>query len=87
MQSIAGAMHSKINVEGEKWEQGEENTFLGFKVKDNQYRFIKTKMAYSGIGAKWSILLSGGPLNALETPHYLESYYTLTKELSIVDFR
>ncbi|MBR1454575.1 MAG: hypothetical protein IJ593_08055, partial [Lachnospiraceae bacterium] len=87
MQSIAGAMHSKINVEGEKREQGEENTFLGFKVKDNQYRFIKTKMAYSGIGAKWSILLSGGPLNALETPHYLESYYTLTKELSIVDFR
>ena len=87
MQSIAGAMHTTINNRGEKKEQGEENSFLGSKVKDNQYRFIKTKMAHSGIGAKWSILLSGGKFNALETPHFLESYYSLTKELSTTDFR
>ena len=87
MQSIAGAMHTMINDNGEIKKQGEDNTFLGSKVKDNQYRFIKTKMAHSGLGAKWSVLLSGGPLNALETPHYLESYYSLTKEINTTDFR
>ena len=87
MQSIAGAMHIMINDNGEIKKQGEDNTFLGSKVKDNQYRFIKTKMSHSGLGAKWSVLLSGGPLNALETPHYLESYYSLTKEINTTDFR
>ena len=87
MQSIASAMHTMINDNGKIKEQGEDNSFLGAKVKDNQYRFIKTKMAHSGIGSKWSVLLSGGPLNALETPHYLESYYSLTKELSTNSFR
>ena len=80
-------MHSKINVNGEIKDQGNDNYFLGTKVADNQYRFIRTKMAYSGIGAKWSVLLAGGSLNAVETPHFLESYYSLTKEVSVNDFR
>lgn len=86
MQCLAGAMHSKINDHGVIREQGKDNDFLGTKVTDNQYRFIRTKMAYSGIGAKWSVLLAGGPLNAVETPHFLESYYSLTKNVSLNDF-
>ena len=93
MISIANSMHElrkDVDNEGNVYyrRQKKDKKFLGLDVWENQYTLLKAKFGFNTWGAKWSLVVAGSPVvNAIEYPHYLESYYTLTKELSTLNFR
>ena len=90
MLSIANSMHSYIKDKdtGEYRLQNINKKFLGQDVSENQYILLTSKFGFNSWGAKWSLVATGSPIiNGVECPHYLESYYTLTKEISTLDFK
>ena len=56
-------------------------------INKKQNEFINAKMGFSYLGAKWYSLYAEGMHKVIDMPHYLESYYTLSKEISNIDFR
>ena len=77
MMNIAYAMH-------EKDENGNITKILNKNI--NQLNFAKRHFANEFQVAKLSLLF-GSLLGEMEKPHYVESYYTLTKEVSALSFR
>ena len=93
MMSIANSMHTYIKVKdkdtGEIYYRKQlknKKYLIKDDVPENQYTLLTTKFGFNSWGAKWS-LVGASAFNAVEYPHYLESYYSLTKELSTVDFK
>ena len=90
MLSIANSMHSYIKDKdtGEYRLQNNNKKYLGQDVSENQYILLTSKFGFNSLGAKWSLVVTGSPIvNGVEYPHYLESYYTLTKKVSTLDFQ
>ncbi len=90
MLSIAYSMHSYIKDKdtGEYRLQNNNKKFLDQDVSENQYILLTSRFGFNSWGAKWSLVATGSPIiNGVECPHYLESYYTLTEEISTLDFK
>ena len=88
MMSIANSMHSNIKdkeLNGKYRKQLKNKRFYVTDVWENQYILLTAKFGFNSWGAKWGLVATSA-FDIVEKPHYLESYYSLTKELSTTDF-
>ena len=100
MQNVANAVHTKVpewkerngirEIEIRNQNEGIERNVGPFNIelKENEAVLFDAKFAKWGMFvSKWSMLIGEGKLKAIDYPHYLESYYTLSKEITTTDFR
>ena len=88
MQSMANCLHEYKYKYNENGEIEKDYKIDSTKIpNDMQTQFINARMSYNSLGVKWSMLLSEGLFKVIDNPHYTESYYKLTKEISTTDFR
>ncbi len=91
--SVANSMHGQIkdkDSNGNEYyrKQRNDKKYLAQTVWENQYILLTTKFGFNSWGAKWSLVITGSPVvNGVEYPHYLETYYSLTKEMTTLDFK
>ena len=61
---------------------------IKIKIKENEAVLFDAKFAKWGMFvSKWSVLVGEGLLKSIDYPHYIESYYALSKEITTTDFR
>lgn len=100
MQNVANAVHAKVPewkerngirvIEIRNQNEGIERNVGPFNIelKENEAVLFDVKFAKWGMFvSKWSMLIGEGKFKAIDYPHYLESYYTLSKEITTTDFR
>ena len=88
MQSLANSLHEYfVSLDKNNNKIIEKEIDRTKLINDKQKELINAKMGFSYLGAKWYTLYAEGLFKVIDVPHYLESYYTLTKELTTVDFR
>ena len=100
MQTIANAVHGKVPewkkrngqnvIEIRDQDENVERNILFKRIKltENQAVLYDAKFASFGMGAsKLSMLIGEGLFKAIDHPHYLETYYTLSKEITTLDFK